>query len=125
MDGYEEELSIGKKVHVKDWDSENKRAKSGNDRKEVNQKITQVAVDLERHFTVLQSQFEYITPLMLKNVYNGLPPHHQKGKARPEPEKSTTLLEVADMYIEDFSKMAQKGSRSKETLKQWRATGKK
>jgi len=125
IDGSEEEFPIGRKVRLNDWDTENKKAKGGLEAKKTNQKIAQVTADLERYFTVLQLEHEHITPLMLKNVYNGLPAGHQKGKAKPEHPKATTLLQVADMHIREFSKMVDKGLRSYETLKQWRATRKK
>lgn len=126
IDGEEEELSIGRKVHLNNWDAENKIATGGcTEEKKTNLKIAQVTGDLERHFTVLQLEYEYISPLMLKNVYKGLPAEHQKGKPKPLAQKYVTLLEVADTHIHEFSKMVDKGIRSKETLKQWKATRKK
>ncbi len=125
IDGEEEELSIGRKVHLNNWDAENKIATGGGtEEKKTNLKIAQVTGDLERHFTVLQLDNEYISPLMLKNVYKGLPAEHQKGKPKPQAQKSVTLLEVADTHIHEFAKMVDKGIRSKETLKQWKATRK-
>lgn len=122
IDANEEELSIGRKVHVNDWNAEHKKAKGDSEGKKTNQKISQVTVDLERYFTLLQSEYENVTPLMLKNVYNGFPPEHKKGRAKPEAPKSTTLLQLADMQIAEFSKMVDKGLRSSETLKQWKST---
>ncbi len=38
----EEEISIGRKVHIAKWDSENKRAIGGPEEKKTNQKIVQL-----------------------------------------------------------------------------------
>jgi len=124
VDGNDEELSIGKKVHLDDWDVENKKAKGAGEGKKTNLKISEVTVDLERSFTLLQCQFEHITPLMLKNIYQGLPADQKKGiqKEVIAPVVVPTLLQAADLLISDFSKMVAKGLRSKETLKQWRST---
>jgi site-specific recombinase XerD len=120
-----EELAIGMKVHLKDWDVENKKAKSGSHGKKVNLKISEVAVDLNREFVVLQAGYERITPLMLKNVYNGMPPNFLKGSSKPELKVTPTLIQLSDLHIANFKKMVEKGLRSPETLKQWNATRKK
>src|ERR1700744_2121352 len=126
----EEEIATGKKVHLKEWDIENKKA-SGNsqDAKETNLKISELTVDLHRHFTVLQLQYERITPLMLKNVYNGKGANQAKSIVKiPEKkcqEVTPMLLQAADKHIANFSKMVDKKRRSPETLKQWRSTRKK
>jgi len=59
-----EELAIGKKVHVNNWDIENKKAKGGSLEKATNLKINEMTVDLNRRFSVLQAKYERITPLM-------------------------------------------------------------
>ena len=120
-----EELAIGMKVHLKDWDVENKKAKGGSHGKKVNLKISEVAVDLNREFVVLQTGYGRITPLMVKNVYNGMPPNFLKGSSKPELKVTPTLLQVSDLHIANFKKMVEKGLRSSETLKQWNATRKK
>jgi hypothetical protein len=81
-----EELAIGKKVHLKNWDVENKKAKGGSLEKATNQKINEISVDLSRKFIVLQAEYERITPLMLKNVYRGLPVMLVKGAPKPKPQ---------------------------------------
>lgn len=106
--GEEEEMSIGRKVHLGKWDTESKRAIGGTEEKKTNQKIVEVTANLERHFTLLQLEHEFITPIMLKNVYNGLPAAHQKGRPKPEAQQTATLLQVADMHIRDFTKMVEK-----------------
>jgi site-specific recombinase XerD len=120
-----EELAIGKKVHLKNWDVEYKKAKGGSQEKATNQKINEISVDLNRQFIFLQAEYERVTPLMLKNVYKGLPPMLSKGSQKPEALIIPTLLQVSDLHISNFKKMVEKKLRSKETLKQWNATRKK
>jgi site-specific recombinase XerD len=120
-----EELAIGMKVHLSDWDVENKKAKGGSHGKKVNFKISEVTVDLNREFVILQSGYERITPLMIKNVYNGLPPNFIKSAIKPEHKVVPTLLQISDLHIANFKKMVDKKLRSPETLKQWNATKKK
>jgi hypothetical protein len=81
IDGDRDEISTGKIVLSDNWDNEGKRAtKDDPDHKVINGKILQVEASLERHFTVLQTQHERITPLMLKNAFNGLPVFRKKGE---------------------------------------------
>jgi site-specific recombinase XerD len=120
-----EELAIGRKVHINNWDIENKIAKGGSLEKKTNLKINEVTVDLNREFVMLQAGYEHITPLMVKNVYKGLPPKLSKGVPKPEAKVLPTLLQVSDLHISNFKKMVDKKLRSGETLKQWNATRKK
>jgi hypothetical protein len=50
------EISIGKKAHLDEWDLENKKAK-GKDKetKEINLKISELTVDLNRYFYIITS----------------------------------------------------------------------
>lgn len=81
IDGKDIEISLNRKVNPAFWYSESKRdLEPGQDAKKTNAKIEEVKVDLERHFAVLQSQFENVTPLMLKNVFNGRSPELSKSK---------------------------------------------
>jgi site-specific recombinase XerD len=120
-----EELAIGMKVHLNDWDGENKKAKGGSHGKKVNLKISEITVDLYREFVVLQAGYEHITPLMVKNVYNGLPPNLIKGAIKPVFKVVPSLLQVSDLHVANFKKMVEKKLRSPETLRQWNATRKK
>lgn len=122
IDGLDAELSTGQKVHLEKWDLNAKKAMGGPEAKKINSKICQIQAALEQHFIMLQTQHAHITPLMLKNAFNNLPTDHQKGSPKPLPQAIPTLLQLADKQILDFSKMVAKGLRSKETLKQWKAT---
>ncbi|SEA15459.1 Site-specific recombinase XerD [Arachidicoccus rhizosphaerae] len=125
IDGKEEELATGSKAHLDEWDSATKKAKGFPDSKRTNLRLNQITTDLERHFTLLQLEYDEVTPLMLKNVYNGLPAMQKKGAPKPEIKETPTLLQVADMNINSLEKMVNKNLRSNETLKQWKATRKK
>ncbi len=69
VDGDDEEIGTGRKVHIDNWDVENKMATGGKVEKQTNAYLAGMTNDLETYFKVLQSQHEVITPLMLKNVY--------------------------------------------------------
>ncbi|RVT99770.1 site-specific integrase [Mucilaginibacter limnophilus] len=126
----EEEISIGKKVHINEWCRENKKALGDTiAARETNLKIIELSVDLNRYFIVLQTQYERITPLMLKNLYCGKEVGQRKQQKKrhvgKRKEPLPTLLQATDIHIANFAKMVEKGLRSAETLKQWRATRKK
>ena len=125
IDGQKEEIATGIKAHINEWDGENKKVKGSSSSKQKNSRLNQIATDLERQFTILQLNYEHITPLMLKNAYRGLPANLKKGDPKPIVTEVPTLLEVADMNIDSLGKMVDKGLKSYETLKQWRATRKK
>ena len=57
-----EELSIGRKVRLDEWDVKNKKAKGGIDWRKTNLKIREVKVDLMRAFMALQTRYEVLTP---------------------------------------------------------------
>lgn len=125
IDGDEEEISLGKKVHQDNWDCVDKQARGGVEAKKTNSKIAEMTVDLERHFTILQSQFENVTPLMLKNVFRGLPPDHPRGKPKLQIPKAISLLQLVDQFITGFTELVKKKKRSDGTLKQWRSAREK
>lgn len=123
IDGKDEELSLGRKVHPDHWDTEQKKATENNqEAKQTNKKILEASMDLERHFNVLQSQFENITPLMLKNVYKGLHALMTKHEAKQPDVPRPTLITAFDDFIIRFQKMVDKKQRSKETIKHWKTT---
>lgn len=126
--GPKAEIAIGKKAHFDEWDLDNKKAK-GKDKetKEINLKISELTVDLNRYFVFLQGRYQKITALMLKNVYLGKPAKQQKvvNKSEKLIEKKSsipTFLQTVDIHITNFEKMVERGLRSAETLKQWNST---
>lgn len=120
IDGKDEEMSLGSKVDPHYWNTELKKVTgSSPESKLTNKKIREVSVDLERHFTLLQSQYEKITPLMLKNDYKGLSPMLKKDEPKLPEIKVPTILEAFDSFIIQFKKMVDNGLRSKYTLRHW------
>ncbi|MBB6130578.1 site-specific integrase [Mucilaginibacter lappiensis] len=126
IDGEEDLISLSRKVDPQFWDTENKKVTDNSvEGKKTNKKMAEVRVDLERHFAVLQSQYSNITPLMLKNVYNGLPALAKRNEVKEPEEKIPTLLEALQTFIDRFEKMVEKKHRSKYTLTHWKTTRKK
>lgn len=122
IDGIEEEFSTAKKVHVNGWDIENKKAVSGSNFKTVNSELNTIKVSLESYFLVLRTQFEVVTPMMLKNVYKNIAPELDKDARKSEEAKVPTLIELSAHHILEFEELVRLKKRSAETLKQWRAT---
>ena len=70
IDGEDEEISISTKIKPKHWDTIAKKVTDPTtEGRKANLEIAQAEIDLDRFFTVLQSQHEFVTPLMLKNAY--------------------------------------------------------
>ncbi|MDQ7948917.1 MAG: Arm DNA-binding domain-containing protein, partial [Pedobacter sp.] len=122
IDGLEEEFSTAKKVVVDGWDVEAKKAVAGKDFKTVNSALDTIRISLESYFLVLRTQHACITPLMLKNVYKNIEPELEKTTEQPKTVAIPFLLELTESYILEFEELVNLKKRSKETLKQWRAT---
>ena len=74
VDGLDDEISLGKKVHPDDWCNQTKKVTApGMEAKLINIAIDQARTLLTSQFMVLQSQFECITPTMLKNAFRAKP----------------------------------------------------
>ena len=125
IEGMEEEFSTALKVLIDSWDVETKTVTKSKNSKKINTIIANIENTLEIHFTVLKTQYEYVTPLMLKNAYQNLPIESKKGTVRQTKNEIPKLLELTEIHIKDFSELVDKNLRSKETLKQWKATRKK
>lgn len=78
---------------------------------------------MEVNFTVLKTQHDYVSPIMLKNIYHNIPIEGKKNEILEQ--EVPLLLELTEIYIRDFSELVDKKLRSKEALKQWKATQKK
>ena len=87
-----EELSIGRKVRLDDWDVKNKKAIGGIDWQKTNLKIREVEVDLMRIFMALQTRYEVLTPLMIKTMCQGLPEKLQKNIPKPVDINNSTYF---------------------------------
>ncbi|WP_342086443.1 site-specific integrase [Dyadobacter sp. OTU695] len=126
IDGTDTDISLGKKIHPDFWNSDAKLVTATtSEAKMINLKIVQAQAEIEKHFLVLQSQFNHVTPVMLKNAYLGLPLTHSKAKPEKAAGPSQTLLAAFDEFIAVFEKKAKKGIRSEGTLRHWRSTKRK
>ncbi|RAJ19957.1 hypothetical protein [Pedobacter cryoconitis] len=103
---------------------EKKRVLPCPDVKSINFALNRIQCELEKHFTILQSMHEVVSPLMLRNSYINLSTDHNEGKEKTK-DKIPTLLELASLHIDGFTLLVEKNLRSKETLKQWKSTKKK
>ncbi|MDR2271993.1 MAG: site-specific integrase [Sphingobacterium sp.] len=119
IDGEDEDISVSLKIAPEYWDTESKKVTDPTtEGRKANLEIAQAEIDLDRFFTVLQSQHERVTPLMLKKAY--LEYRHPSKKIVAPTAVDHTLLKQFDLFIEKFDKQVEKGLRSNETLKHWR-----
>jgi site-specific recombinase XerD len=99
IDNDSDEISTGAKILPEHWDSRLKMAKLKSPEAEnTNNRISQLIVDLKRHYIVLDAQYTRVTPQMLKNVYKGLPAIPVEV-VNAEEVKEPTLIEVVDKHI--------------------------
>jgi hypothetical protein len=122
IDGKDAEFSTSQKVHIDNWDIELKKVVKSENSKKINAELNRITSELEVKFTVLKTKYEFISPLMLKNSYKNLA-IDAKGQIKSQnPPKVPLLLESVALHINDFEKLVEKDLRSKETLKQWKAS---
>ena len=70
IDGLREEISFSYKIAPEEWDNINKLVLPTHSKwKEINKKMNQASVDIERHFDLLQLKHEIATPAMVKKSY--------------------------------------------------------
>lgn len=123
IDGKDTDVSLSRKIHPNFWDVEHKKdTQPGTEAKKTNAKIDQAKVDLERHFIVLQSQHEDITPSMLKHVYLGRVNTPSAEAAPVDKVEVPTILQAFDRFIATFKKKVDKKNRSEGTLRHWKTT---
>jgi hypothetical protein len=109
IDGLDDEISLGKKVHPDDWCNQTKKVTApGMEAKLINIAIDQARTSLTSQFMVLQSQLECITPTMLKNVFKGKPVDDKSNAPKNGLKKEQTLLQAFDEHIEKFELMVQR-----------------
>lgn len=120
IEGEDVDISIGRKVSPEYWDEKQKRdLENTREAKLTNQKIDEARIDLERHFAVLQTMYERITPQMLKNRFRGLDAEWSAESVKRERTAKRTLIASAEAYIADMEKMVELGQRVKGTKKNW------
>lgn len=125
IDAKDVEFSTAQKVHIDCWDVETKKVIMSADAKKINMALNHVESSLEVNFTVLKTKYNCVSPLMLKNAFHNLPIESKKGEAKLREREIPRLLALTEIHINDFSELVKKNLRSKETLKQWKATQKK
>ncbi|RKE52467.1 site-specific integrase [Sphingobacterium detergens] len=122
IDGAEAEISLKRKVHPDFWDVDLKiDTQQNQEAKKTNAKVITTQGELDAHFTVLQTQYETITPQMLKNAYLGKPLFENK-KEDTNQVKLPTLLDAFNDYITIFEKKVEADLRDDGTLRHWRTT---
>lgn len=127
IDGSDTECYLGHIVPKTHWDHDLKRCKETySDFQTVNDTIEEALNEIKAHFIVLSKTNSFLTPEDVKSAYLGLP-NGQPGRNDQvlTTNRSATLLQITDEFIEDFAEQVEEGIRSEETLKQWRATRKK
>jgi integrase len=122
IDGKDAEFSTSQKVHVSEWNVKTKKVIGSSHSKKINSALNHIESSLEVNFTVLKTKFDDVTPIMLKNVFQNFPLENDNNKLEQEIPQ---LLELTNIHIKDFTELVEKKLRSKETLKQWKATKKK
>jgi len=125
IDGKDAEFSTGQKVHINNWDIELKKVIRSENAKKINAELNRISSVLEVNFTVLKTKYEFISPSMLKNSYRNVPIERNVQIKSHNLNKVPSLLELVDFHIKEFERLVEKSLRSKETLKQWKATKKK
>jgi site-specific recombinase XerD len=122
IDSDYDEISVGTKVLPQHWDNRSKLAMAKSpDAEAVNSRISQVVVDLKRHFILLDAQYTNVSPQMLKNVFRGLPAIPAEPIANNE-KQSLTLLQAVNNHIAFVEEMVDKGKLSKGLLTIFKTT---
>lgn len=122
IDGKDAEISTSQKVHISHWNVKTKKVIVSSHSKKINSALNHIESSLEVNFTVLKTRFDDVTPIMLKNVFQNFPMENDKSESEQEIPQ---LLELTNIHINDFAELVEKNLRSKETLRQWKATKKK
>lgn len=118
IDGEDEDISVSLKIAPEAWDTNTKKVTDpSTEGRKANLAIAQAEIDIDRFFTVLQTQHDRVTPLMVKKAY--LEYKHPSKKIEAPPTDHT-LLEVFNKFIEKFDAQVKKDLRSNETLKHWK-----
>jgi Arm DNA-binding domain len=70
IDGSREEISFSYKIAPEEWDNVNKLVLPTHSKwKEINKKINQASVDMERHFDLMPLKHELAAPALVKKSY--------------------------------------------------------
>lgn len=117
----DEDLFISTNAKPENWLPQQKQvSKHEENYRQINQKIKSVETDLKRIYDRLFIEYEQVTPLMIKRVYQ-----HKPAIEPPKKEKEKeklTLMQAFNGFIEKFGKLVDEKKRSKDTLRQWRSS---
>ncbi|WP_222165947.1 site-specific integrase [Edaphocola aurantiacus] len=120
------EVSLSRTVSPENWLVKEKEvSKSEPGFKEINKRLTEALVDLQRIYDQLFLTYDFVTPLMIKRVFKGQEPIEKPTPIPEELIEEFTLTKAFDGYIEEFTKLVASKERSKGTLRQWKSTRKK
>jgi integrase len=100
IDGFFHEISTGVRIDAGSWDVEAKKVKAEYaDHKQLNSRLTEIKVDLERHFDLVQATKEIATPQLVLQSYktplNG-------ERIRKERLENFALNEELDNLIREY-----------------------
>lgn len=111
IEGLRSEFALGRKVQPDKW-----LAKAGvmkgtsEEARTINHYISQVKTELHKHYSLLLSQHDYVTPEMLRNSYLGIT------------ESKKTLVELFDFHIAQLADKAKIKAYSPKTVTRYRIT---
>lgn len=113
------EFSTGIKVIPDLWNEESWRIHGKTpEALGINNRLTQVRAELEKHYLLLTTKYEIVTSQLLIDSY--------KGRFGEEERKiDRTLCETFDYKYSKFADQVQKGLRADSTLRKWRTTKQK
>lgn len=86
----------------------------------INSQLLQVRLDLQTKYLLLTSEYEYVTPELLKLAYKGK--LNKPTENNPEQKNEKTICQVFNFKFSKFAKQVKKKLRSNGTKKKWRTT---
>jgi site-specific recombinase XerD len=124
IDGQKKDIPIGVNIHRDHWDrTANVLSKDCPTYQETQARIDTFVTHINAYFTVLTLDYDNVTPLMLKNRYQGKAVDYDPTV--PE-TVGMTLLKIADTFVTEFEAKTKltdpEEKRSPFTHTQWKAT---
>jgi site-specific recombinase XerD len=117
------EVSLSRTVDPNNWlISEKQVTKEEPGYRDINKKIAESLVDIQRIYDQLFITNDQVTPLMIKRVFKGESAIEEQTPQAAVEIEEFTLIKAFDQYIEEFTSLVKKDERSKGTLRQWKST---
>ncbi len=108
IDGKRAEMSLGQKVHSKNWNQETGYVRGASiEARLINNAIDAATLKIRQHYDQLCINEEYVSALMVKQAYQG------------KREREKTLIEGIDFVIERVKLKVEGDKRSPATLTKW------